>query len=589
MAVTEELATTDSARDPASDIPATMTKGGVHQILAEALVLLERVRERAAAGAHRFDDMGLERALGATEAVRRAADAVELTLIAEVNRRGEERGPDGLFRDVRLAEGQVADMAPDTVGVALRAGPYEAGRRCDLAARAATDLADLTDLVGGGRLRQRALEVVERHTRDTRPDTTRAVVDHLLAPLRGRPGSVRIVEMEPREIAKACRRLIMRLEPDVMKRRAKANRTTKLTVGTEPGPLGTTHLSAVLPTEVGAAVKSAVDEAGRLRLEDDPDLPAGTARALGLTDLVLRGVELRAEVRLGIPVIASAASRLTFAPVSGDRCTGRCREEPEELVTLGEGVTSQSRTDETFRIVTGAGADEVEVLAEEWLPGVTSQAPRPSDGPASDWVSGTTIPGVGFVPPDVVAALTTRLDARVSRALLDARTGTLLETSNPRYTIPTAQREFVTTRDGTCRMWGCTRSVHTTRLGWKADVDHATPWPEGVTSPANLSALCRHHHRVKHSPRWRHVLHEDGTTEWLTPGGVPAFTFPAHAVHEDDDAADDWSPATGTSRDQTAGGSSPTAGTTPGGPGNASSPRVGTMSPAGHASARPPF
>lgn len=310
-------------------------------------------------------------------------------------------------------------------------------------------------------------------------------------------------------------------------------------------------------------MKSAVDEAGRLRLEDDPDLPVGTARALGLTDLVLRGVEVRAEVRLGIPVIASAASRLTFAPVSGDQCTGSCGQGPEELIVLEEGVTSRSRTEETFRIVTGSGADQVDVLAEEWMPDVTSQAPVPTtasttgeEGPA--WVSGTTIPGVGFVPPDVVAAVSSQLDTRVSRALLDARTGTLLETSTPRYAIPAAQREFVTARDGSCRMWGCTRPVHTTRLGWRADVDHAIPWPEGETSPANLSALCRHHHRVKHSPRWRHTLHEDGTTEWFTPGGVPAFTFPIHAVHEDEPEDDDWFPSSGTSR---TGASSPRLGT----------------------------
>ncbi len=556
MTVTEVLPTTGTV------------KGGVPDDLATALRLLGGVRDRASAGAHALADAQLEGALCATEAVRRAADAVELVLIAEVNRRGEERGPDGLFHETRLDEGQVADMAPDTVGVAVGAGPSEAARRCDLAARATTDLADLAALIGEGRLRQRAMEIVERHTRDTRPETTRALVDYFLAPMRGRPGSVRIVEMEPREIAKACRRLIQRLEPDVMKRRATKNRATRLGVRTEPGPLGTTNLTATLPTEVGAALKSAIDEAGRLRLEDDPDLPLGTARALGLTDLVLRGIEVRAEVRLGIPVIASAASRLTFAPVRGDECTGRCRDAPEELITLGEGVTSESRHDETFRIVTGEGGDAVEVLAEEWLPGVTSQAPRAGGGGAPDWVSGTTIPGVGFVPPDVVAALTSHLDTRVSRALLDARTGTLLETSSPRYTIPDAHREFVTARDGTCRMWGCTRPVHTTRLGWKADINHATPWPEGATSPANLSALCRHHHRVKHSPRWRHVLHEDGTTEWLTPGGVPAFTFPAHLVHEDDvDDGDESVSETG---------SSPAAGTKP-------------MSMAGAVTEAPPF
>src|SRR5699024_10819113 len=140
---------------------------------------------------------------------------------------------------------------------------------------------------------------------------------------------------------------------------------------------------------IGAALKSAVDEAARLRRETDPDLPVGTARALGLADLALRGVEVRAEVRLGIPVIASAASRLTFAPAGGDEC--RCH----------------GRSSPTSRIVFGSRADAVEVLAEEWLPGVTSQA-LGLLGPegAAAWVSGAMIPGVGFVPPDVVAAPT---------------------------------------------------------------------------------------------------------------------------------------------------------------------------------------
>lgn len=512
----------------------SVTDGGLSRALARALDLLCGVREHGAGTAATLTDEELEALLCSTEAVRRAADALELTLIAEVNLRGETRGDDGLHHDVRLGPGEVADMAPDTVGIAVGAGPFESGRRCDLAARTSTDLSDLADLAGRGRLRQRSLEIVERHTRDTTSETTRAVLDHFLEPMRGRPGSVRILEMEPREIAKTCRRLIARLEPDVLQRRATANRTRRLGVRCEPGPLGTAQLTATLPSEVGAAVRSAVDEAGQHWLDEDPDLPVGTARALGFADLVLRGVEVSAEVRLGMPVIASAVSRLAFAPVRGDECTGGCRPRAEEdLIVLGEGVTSLPPHQETVRVVVGSGADQVDVLTEEWTPDVHTQVRLDGDG--ARWVSGTTIPGVGFVPPDVVAALVGRLDTRVSRALLDARTGTLLETSTPRYRIPAAQREFVATRDGVCRMWGCTRPVETTRLGWRADVDHATPWPKGETGPANLSALCRHHHRVKHSPRWRHVLHEDGSTEWLTPGGVPAFTFPDHSVHEDDE------------------------------------------------------
>lgn len=557
--------------------------------LGTALRLVRSARERAESTAPSLDDAQLEGALRATESARRAVDALELTLVAEVNRRGEERGPDGLFREVRLAQGQVAEMAPDAVALTLGVGSSESTRRCRLAARAATDLADLAALLASGQVSRRALEQVRKHTRDTDDDTTRAIVDHLLGAKRGRPDSIRITEMEPHEIAKTCRRLISRLDPDLMQRRAEDNRATRLDVRSDPGPVGTSCLTATLPTEVGAAVKSAVDEAGRLRREEDPSLTVGTARALGLTDLVLRGVELSAEVRLGIPVIASAVSRLTFAPVAPS-CTGCHDEDPDPFEDLlGEGVTHTSRTSETVRIVTGSGTEQVDVLSEEWMSDVITQV-RVDGASGSPWVSGTTIPGVGFVPPDVVAALVGRLDTKLGRALLDARTGTLLETSTPRYAIPKAQRDFVASRDGTCRMWGCTRPVHSTRLGWQADVDHATPWPAGETSPVNLSALCRHHHRVKHSPRWSHRLREDGSTQWFTPGGTPAFTFPVHAVDADDetdgaDGADEGADLHSAS--------SPLAGTTAGeeaGLGGDSSPSTGTSgAPTAQELDPPPF
>ncbi len=487
---------------------------------------------RAHAGARTaapgMDDRDLEAALRSTEAARRTIDALELTLVAELNRRGEERGPDGLFRELRLPADRVADMAPDVLALAVAVGPTEAGRRCELAARAATDLAGIVPLLASGQVSRRALEQVHRHTQDTSAETTQAIVEHLLGARRGQPGSVRICGMEPHEIAKTCRRLISRLDPDLMQARAEANRRDRLDVRTDPGPVGTTCLTATLPTEVGAAIKAAVDAAGRVRRESDPTLTAGSARALGLADLVLRGVEVEAQVRLGIPVIASAVSRLTFAPPQG--CCGG--------------------TTERVRLVTGSGPDAVEVLAEEWMADVTTQV-RLDDSDQSPWISGTTIPGVGFVPPDVVAAIVGRLDTRAGRALLDARTGTLLETSTDRYVVPRAQREFVATRDGTCRMWGCGRPVESTRLGWQADVDHALPWPRGGTTPANLSALCRHHHRVKHAPRWTHRLRADGSTEWVTPGGTTAFTFPAHTVDtvdtvDADDRARTSSPPTGT-------------------------------------------
>ena len=128
--------------------------------------------------------------------------------------------------------------------------------------------------------------------------------------------------------------------------------------------------------------------------------------------------------------------------------------------------------------------------------------------------------------------LTERLDTRVSRALLDAETGVVAETSTTGYVPPPAMRRHVQLRDRTCRMWGCDRPAIET------DLDHAEPWPAGATSPTNLSGLCRHHHRVKHAPGWRHVLREDGVTEWVSPGGVNRVSLPADHLAVEGTAAE---------------------------------------------------
>ena len=448
---------------------------------------------------------------------------------------GEERGPDGVYRPVHLPEGEEAEFAAEAVGLATRAGPWEAGQRCDLAARAITDLRCLADLVADGRLRERAMGVVAKETRLAEPRAVAAVIQHLMAPMRGRPDSIRIVELEEREIRKACRRILQRVQPELLGGESRRNRREQLDARFSAGPVGTTDLHATLPSEIGLALKCAIDEAAAQRLVDDPDLTAGAARAWGLADLALRGVEVTAQVRVGIPVITSAASRLAFAPdEGGERRDGRG--------SLGQEL--HGPTAREGRIVTGDGADAVEVLAEEWAgDAVTSQVPTTfgPDGPPS-WTSGCDIPGIGYVPPDAVAAIISNLRTKVSRALLDARTGTLVETSNPRYVVTESMREFVTARDEVCRMWGCNRRVRRTGIEPAADLDHATPWPAGPSSPANLAGLCRHHHRLKHSARWTQRQEADGTMEWTSPGGVATMTFPAQWVHTEDEGGELASP-----------------------------------------------
>lgn len=496
-------------------------------VIQESRARLTTIRERVRARGECADEEALTRVLTAAEQVRRAADALELAVISQVARFDEERGADGIYRPVLLPVGCVADMAPDSVALAVGAGPVESYNRCHLAARTVSDLSALADLAAQGLVRERSLSVVASETKDASSQAVQAVVDHLLGPMRGRPDSIRMVELDDRETRKACRRIIQRVEPEVLNERADRNRRERLDVRIGPGPVGTSDLTATLPTEVAMVIKAAVDEAGARRLEQDPLMTTGAARAWGLADLALRGTEVTAHVRLGIPVITSAASRLAFAPSPGGE-----RSEGTTLAQELHGPTAREG-----RLVTGDGPDMVDVIPEEWCGGDIRSQTEATLGPhgPTTWISGCDIPGVGYIPPDAVAAIVTNLEPKVGRALIDARTGTLVETSNPRYVITDSVRDFVAARDGLCRMWGCNRRVRAEALEHVNDIDHATPWPLGESSPSNLSGLCRHHHRVKHSPRWSHTLLPDGTTEWRSPGGVPAMTFPDHAVHVDED------------------------------------------------------
>lgn len=487
---------------------------------------LGRARKGVDERGGRADERTLTRVLTATERLRRAADALELTVIGQTMRWGEERGPDGLYRPVHLAEGESAEFAAEAVALATRAGSWEAGARCDLAGRAVTDLRPLADLVADGLLRVRAVEIVAKETREASAPAVAAVVEHLLDPLRGRPGSIRIVELEERELRKAVRRILQRVEPELLRRKAERNRRHQLKVAFAAGPVGTTDMYATLPSEMALALKEAIEVVAKQLREEDPEMSADVARAHGLADLALRGVDVSTNIRIGIPVITSAASRLAFAPYEGGEGSGS---------TLGQEL--HGPTAREGRFVTGEGADAVDVIPEEWAgDAVTSQVPTTvGPGGRQSWISGCDVPGVGFIPADVVAALTTHLETKVSRALIDARTGVLVETSNPRYVVTGAMREFVAARDETCRMWGCNRRVRVGSAETNADLDHATPWPAGPSSPTNLSGLCRHHHRLKHTPGWTHTLHEDGRTEWVSPGGLPASTFPATWVHTEDE------------------------------------------------------
>ncbi|QGX08473.1 hypothetical protein EEW87_16725 [Janibacter melonis] len=444
----------------------------------------------------------------AVERVRRSADAAQLAILAELARRGFETGPDGSTLETRAPAGEVAELACDTIALALGCSDHDARTRSRLAVRLGDDLDPLIRPLMDGAVTERTLRLVADETQDASRDAAAAVVAHVLAPMRG-TDVPRIEALDRHDLAQACRRVLDRTDPGWRESRAEVNRRERTDVRTYPGPLGTTELVACLPSETAHVLMAGVCEIARERQRKDPDLRVGPARALALADLALRGVEVSTHITLGLALVRGPSDP-GEAEVAGDVKTAGETRTAGEMRTAGE---TRTAGDDRTAGETGTASGARAVSAAEGRLIDVGATGKP-------WVGGVEIPRIGWVPGSVVQQVVERLDSRVTRALLDPETGTVLETSTTGYVPPPSVRRLVELRDTRCRMWGCDRPAVA------CDLDHATAWPGGPTCGANLSALCRHHHRVKHAPAWSYVLHADGSAEWVSPGGTQRLTWP---------------------------------------------------------------
>ncbi len=320
----------------------------------------------------------------------------------------------------------------------------------------------------------------------------------------------RLPAMDPARVTSAARRVASRVAGDQVEAQSAAMRRSR-TVEVRPGEDGLSDWWALLPTATSAAAWSAVNSlAGQYR-SLDPDLTLSEARADAFGDLLLQHVTVSARVTLGVPVItgtpASEPSGSTRVCVDWDD-TDTVIDAETGLVTSFSDLTEPSRE----------ALPWVEVLDEGAQPG-TEVVARARPGLA---VSGTQLPGLGWVDASTVAGLLSTFPMDVARAVLDAENGTLVSLTSGAYRPPKAMHDVVTIRDGTCRMWGCSRAAD------RADLDHTRPWPAGPTTPANLVALCRRHHRMKQQGRWRSTLEPDGTLTWTAPTGTTRVTEPQH-------------------------------------------------------------
>ena len=132
--------------------------------------------------------------------------------------------------------------------------------------------------------------------------------------------------------------------------------------------------------------------------------------------------------------------------------------------------------------------------------------------------------GYGPIPAAVARELAS--DAKWKRFITEPQTGNLLDFGRESYEPPQHLKDFLIARDRTCRFPGCRRSA------LLSDLDHAESWESGgSTSPDNIGALCRRHHRLKTHDGWRIQSFSDGSCTWTSPLGKEFFT-PARSMNE---------------------------------------------------------
>ncbi len=454
------------------------------------------VGELLAAEAAGMDAEELFEVVGVLQGVTNSVEGAQLVAAAHAashETRLTDRGPVEVHHEL----GFVDPMASTEVSLATGIGQWAAARRVNLAAALAQRFPRMLHEVIEGRLAattvSKVVSTCDGLTLDACADVESLLVD-------------RLAGLDPARVTTVTRRVATRVAAEQVRAAQSRNRRDRC-VQVSPGPDGTTIWWAQLPAGRSAAAWAAISVLGDEYAEKDPSLTTDQGRAEAFLDLLLTNVSVSAKVTVGIPVITS--------DLRAPECGALAPRSEHGAATGTEGPADTDAAADTAVPAPTAGTADVPAVGGLGLG---------SDFSVSSALSGCEIPGIGFIDADTVETLLTSVPLEVGRALLDSRTGTLVETTSTAYRPPQGVTDFVTTRDGTCRMWGCPRPATA------CDVDHARPWPAGSTTPTNLAGLCRRHHRLKQRRRWTYQLDSDGTATWVSPSGRKRVTLPDHAV-----------------------------------------------------------
>jgi Domain of unknown function (DUF222) len=358
------------------------------------------------------------------------------------------------------------EFAVDELAAELRLSRAAAAAYIDVAVTLAEDLPGTAAALAAGDLDlPKARVVVEGTATLDRP--VRQAVEELALP--------KAPDQTVGQLRAGMSRAVLAADPDgaqVRHERAVVERRVAISAL----PDGMAELWALLPAPAAAAIYTAIDQHGR-RPGQPSDVPVDARRADALVDLVTR----HAVGAGGTPAASAGAGRPTTAEAASS-CAAAVAARPALAPLV-----------------------QVTVAASTLL--------RLDNQPAE-------LAGHGPIPAEMARQVAADPSGTWRRILTDPATGTVLDIGNRSYRPSRPLARYVAARDATCRFPGCRQPAR------RCDLDHVTPWPAGPTTAANLIAVCRHHHRLKHSGRWQVRAARDGTVTWTAPTGRTYTTRP---------------------------------------------------------------
>jgi hypothetical protein len=461
----------------------------------QALALMREAFADAQTGAEFLPCVDLAAEVDGAQQVINAASAVQTLRVAQYASREQEQDPCGAWVEVDHGLGHVGEFAPDCFGPMLAMGFVAAGRKVNAAATLAAKLPSTLAAMSSGDLDPWRATIIATQLAEASRESC-AAVEALIFPA--------VLGEAPGAVTRRVRRVLGRVDADAVRAKAAKERLDRFVHAYPSHVPGLTTWVASLPAAESAACWAAIDELAHQMRGDDPTRTLEQCRADALVDLMLGNATVTTTVTLMIPVQTATV----------DEPDGSLE---RDLIVRAATTTDHNPTGSAFRTLNPlANTDDF---------GQPTPDPNPLIEPTWTQIAamGYEIPGIGVIGGDIVAAILDKFDTRITRVLLDERTGVVIETSIDTYRPNRAMRRFVQKRDGHCRFPGCVRNAK------RCEPDHVIPYSRGgPTAPWNLACLCKHHHRVKHQAGWTLTMSRDGVCTWTDPHGRQYATHPVN-------------------------------------------------------------